>query len=117
MAAVRGLNLVLAFVLELVMLAACALSVWTLAGDAGLPTAARVAAAGAALVVVGVVWGWWLAPKAARPLPGAWTALGKLAVFVLVGALVLAAGWAWWGVALVAAAAVNLGLERAWGQI
>lgn len=117
MSVLKGLNLVLAFALELVMLAACALGVWSLTGDAGWPTVARVAAAAAALALVGLVWGRWLAPRAARPLTGPWTAVGKLAVFVLVGVLLAVAGWAGWGAALVAAAAVNLALERVWGQI
>lgn len=117
MSVIKGANLVLAFVLELAMLAACAAAVGALAGDAGWPTVARVAAAAGVLVVVGLVWGRWLAPRASRPLPGPWTAIGKLAVFAAVGVLLAAAGWPAWGAALVAAAAVNLGLERVWGQI
>lgn len=112
MAVLKGLNMALAFALELAMLAA--LAVWGYgASDAGWVKWAL--ALGAPALVAGL-WGLWLAPKAARRLPllpGVGLSLG---LFLLSAAALYAAHQPAWAIVLAAAAGVNRALVLAWRQ-
>jgi Protein of unknown function (DUF2568) len=106
-------NHTLAFDVELAALAGLALLGWSL--DA--PLAVRIVAAAAFPVVLGVVWGTWLAPKARRPLTGAaHVGLKVLVLGVCVVALAVA-GRPLLAAVLAVAVAVNLVLAVALRQV
>ncbi|MET0864784.1 MAG: YrdB family protein, partial [Nakamurella sp.] len=68
-----------------------------------------------ALVIV--IWGYWLAPRARHPLPRPGVLAGKLTVFLLAAAALLAAGHPWLATWLALLAVLNLGLWWANGSI
>jgi hypothetical protein len=108
----KTLNLALAFILELGLLAAFAYGGWQ-TGDA-LWTKI-VFALGAALLVA-VVWSIFAAPASRRRLPQPWLALLKLVLFGA-GALVLfVTGQPMLAVILFVFFLVNLGLAFVWQQ-
>lgn len=112
MVVLRIANLALAFVLELVLLAALALRGFSL--DAGL--AVRVlAGVGAPLAVAGL-WGAFLAPRSSRRLPMPWVVLAKLALFLVGAAALVGSGHPVLALLLAATAGVNLGLAVLWRQ-
>ena len=95
---------VLVFVCELAMLAGLAVAGWRLAPD-GL---ARYGLAVALPVAAAVIWGLWLAPRAARGLKDRPATAAKIVVFVVAGALLAATGLWPWGLALGAGATLAL---------
>lgn len=108
----RAVNLLLAFLLELALLAAVAVWGFSVPG----PTWLRwVAGLGAPLLVV-LVWGVWLAPRSTRRLRMPGLMLAKLALFLLAALALVGAGHAVWGIVLLGAAVLNLGLAMAWRQ-
>jgi hypothetical protein len=110
---VRALNLGLAFVLELALLAA--LAYWGFQLDA--TTAVQWLAGIGAPVALAVVWGLVAAPRARRRLPPSKLIAFKLVVFTLGAALLYSTGQHGPAIALGALALVNLGLSAAWGTL
>jgi len=110
---VKQLNLLLAFLLELAMLAAYAVKGLALPLAEPLPVLAAVLLP---LFVI-VVWGLFAAPKARFPLPaGATFALKALLLFGGAG-LLATAGQPVWAAVDAALVALNLGLIALWGQM
>lgn len=116
MAAIKGLNLALAFLLELALLAACAVATWALTGDAGWPTAFRVAAAVALPLAIAVLWGLWLAPRSETRFPAVWRVVTEVVLFGLGTWLLVLADKVGWGIALAVLAAVNITAAVVWRQ-
>jgi len=110
---VRALNLGLAFVLELGLLAA--LAYWGFQLDAS--TAVQWLAGIGAPLALAVVWGLVAAPRARRRLPPSQLIVFKLVVFALGAALLYSTGQRDLAIALGALALVNLGLSAAWGTL
>jgi hypothetical protein len=110
---VRALNLGLAFVLELALLAA--LAYWGFQLDAS--TAVQWLAGIGAPVALAVVWGLVAAPRARRRLPPSQLIVFKLAVFTLGAALLYSTGQRDLAIALGTLALINLGLSSAWGTL
>jgi hypothetical protein len=106
MTALRWINDVLAFVLELAALAA--LVVWGFAVGPNL-LLRIVFGVGAAVILI-AVWGTWLAPRARHPLPRPGVFAGKLIVLLVSAGALWAAGYAWFGAALGVLAVINLGI-------
>jgi hypothetical protein len=66
MSVIKGANLAVAFLLELCLLAALAYWGYRVSGN----TAVKIGLAIGAPLLMAVVWGTFMAPKAALPLPG-----------------------------------------------
>jgi hypothetical protein len=112
MAAIKGANLALAFVLEVCMLVA--LGYWGF--RVGPEPLWNVALGIGAPLLAGVVWGLFVAPKAVVKVSPVVRQVLKLVIFgVAVGAL-FAAGQPTLGVVLGLAFVVNFALLVAWGQ-
>jgi hypothetical protein len=109
--AIRYGNLAIAFLLELCALAA--FGYWGFHAENG--PVAKVALGIGAPVLVAIVWGMFVAPKATVKLPAPAQLALKVAIFGLAAAGLVVAGrptWAWvFGLAVV----VNLALVRALG--
>lgn len=84
----KSLNLALAFILELCMLAAFAYYGFTAAS----PLPLQIALAVGLPLVVAVIWGFWLAPKASRRLSEPWLLIAKLVFFGLATLALYVAG-------------------------
>jgi hypothetical protein len=108
----KMINLALMFLLELCMLAA--LGYWGFTLDQGL--AIRVGAGLGAPLLAAVMWGMWMAPKAARPLPEPWHLLLELLIFGLAIAALYAAGRPQLALAFGIVYTVNVVLRYAWGR-
>ncbi|WP_088282398.1 DUF2568 domain-containing protein [Kineosporia sp. A_224] len=111
MRVVAAANLGLAFALEMVALVGLVLVGWRL--DAALPL--RLLGAAALPVLLGVVWGLLLAPRATRLLRGAVHVVVKAAVLLAVAAAVTASGlgWGpWYGLAVVVHLALAVVLRQ-----
>jgi hypothetical protein len=111
MSVMRAINLAAAFLLELCMLAA--LGYWGFTAVQGWP---RIVPGLAAPVLAAVVWGLFLAPKAARPLAEPLTFWLKVAVFGLAAAALAAAGRPGLAAGFALAVALNMLLLRLWRQ-
>lgn len=101
------------FVAELALLAALVYA------GAVIPTSTlgKVLAAIALPVVLGVVWGRWLAPRAGRPLPPRAALAAKVGLFALAAVLLAIAGPLWLaGAFLVVTEVVVVAAERARGR-
>jgi hypothetical protein len=99
----------LVFVDELVLLVVVAVSGASIDG----PLAVRIVAAVGGVAVFGAVWGRWLAPKAAHPLPYPARLGVKLVVFLVAAAAFAATGHAVGAaVFLVVSAALVIASER-----
>jgi len=109
---VKGLNLGLAFLLELCLLAA--LAYWGYRLDAG--TAVRWLVAIGAPAALALTWSQLAAPTARRRLPPARLVVFKVIVFTLGAALLYSTGQHWLAILLEAAALLNLGLAVVWEQ-
>jgi hypothetical protein len=109
---VKSLNLGLAFVLELCLLAA--LAYWGFQLDTA--TAVRVVVVIAAPAALALIWSRFAAPTAKRRLRQAPLVAFKVAVFTLGAALLYSTGQHWPAILLEAAALVNLGLAVVWDQ-
>jgi hypothetical protein len=101
-ATVRGVALLVRFLLELALYVAVASCVYTISGGWW-----RGIAAGAAVVAVGVVWSRWLSRRAPHRPSERVRVLGEVLLFVGCGAALATIGRPWLGVALAAAWAVD----------
>lgn len=108
----KNINLALAFLLELCMLAA--LGYWGYTLDQGL--AIRVIAGLGLPILAAVVWGVFMAPRASMPLPPLPHLVLEVVIFGLAIAALYAAGQiqlaAIFGIVYV----INLALRYVWGQ-
>jgi hypothetical protein len=109
---VKALNLGLAFVLELCLLAA--LAYWGFQLDAA--TVVRWLVAIAAPLVLALIWSRVAAPTARRRLAPTPLVVFKVVVFTLGAALLYSTGQHAPAILLEAAALVNLALAVLWGQ-
>lgn len=108
----KGANLVVSFLLELCLLVA--FGYWGfVTGDAlwlklvlgiGVP------------VLVAVVWGLFMAPKAARPLPRPWHDVAEVVLFGLGILALFAAGQATLAIVFAVVFAINFVLRLIWKQ-
>lgn len=108
----RALNLGLAFLLELCVLAA--LAYWGYSLDAS--SAVRWVVALGAPLALALTWSQIAAPTARRRLPRTQLLGFKLLVFTLAAALLYSAGQHALAVVFEASALLNLGLSVLWGQ-
>lgn len=108
----KNINLGLAFLLELCMLAA--LGYWGFTLDQGL--AVRVGAGLGVPVLAAVVWGVWMAPRASIRLQEPLHTILEVIIFGLAIAALYAAGRPRLALAFGIVYAINLILRYAWGQ-
>src|SRR5690242_11237785 len=108
----KNVNLALAFLLELCMLAA--LGYWGFTLDQGL--AVRAGAGLGAPIVAAVIWGMWMAPRAARRLPDQQHLVVELIMFGVAIAALGAAGRPQLAVAFGLVYALNILLRYVWRQ-
>jgi Protein of unknown function (DUF2568) len=109
----KSINLGLAFVLELALLAAIAYWGSQLSGS----PAVRWLVAIAAPAALALIWSQIAAPNARRRLPPAPLVAFKLLVFTVGAALLYSAGGQGLAIALEAVAVANLGLAISWRQV
>jgi len=109
---IKGANLLLAFLLELLML--WALGYWA----HGLRPLGWQGWALAVLAVALAIaaWALWAAPNSGTRLGEPWLLLFKIGMFGGAAALLAAAGQARWALALALAASLNLALAWLWRQ-
>jgi len=112
MAILKNVNLAMAFLLELCMLAA--LGYWGFTLDQGL--AVRVGAGLGVPILVAVMWGLLLAPRASNRLQEPLHLILELLLFGLAIAALYAAGRPWLALAFGLVYAINVILRYAWGQ-
>ena len=110
MTAVKSANLALRFLLELGALVA--FGYWGF--HTGGSTPAKVALGIGAPLLVAVVWGVFVAPRAVVTLPPLAKFLLGLIVLLLAAAALVAAGHPAWGLAFGVVAAVNAVLDFIW---
>ena len=108
----KNINLALIFLLELCMLAA--LGYWGFTLDQGL--AIRVGAGLGVPVLAAVVWGVWMAPRAAHPLPEPLHLIVELIIFGLAIAALYAAGRPWLALIFGIVYVINVALRYVWRQ-
>jgi hypothetical protein len=108
----RAANLVLRFLLELAALTG--LGVWGFQIGDGL--AMRLLLGLGAPLLMALVWGFWISPKAPRRLPDPLRLGVEVVIFAAAGSALIAAGYPAQGWTLMAAAAVSEALMVAWGQ-
>ena len=109
---VKIINLGLAFLLELCMLAAFAF--WGF--HSGATTPIKLLLGLGAPLLVAILWGVFLAPRAAVALPRAVILGAKVVIFGLAGAALYTAGQPALGWVLAGVFLVNLILAVVWGQ-
>jgi hypothetical protein len=112
MVLLKNINLALAFLLELCMLAA--LGYWGFTVNQSM--AIRVGAGLGVPVLAAVVWGVWMAPRAAYPLPQPWHLIVELIIFGLAIAALYAAGRPRLALAFGVVYVLNVVLRYIWGQ-
>jgi hypothetical protein len=110
--ALKGANLAVAFLLEVVALIAFAFWGWTV----GSNDAARLVLVIALPVVAALLWGAFLSPKPEFQLPVAVVAFAQLAFFVLAALALWASGHRVAAVLTAAVLLVNRALLAAWRQ-
>src|SRR5205085_11771182 len=108
----KNINLALAFLLELCMLAA--LGYWGFTLDQGL--AIRIGAGLGAPLLAAVVWGLWMAPRASKRLPEPLHLIVELLIFGLAIAALYAAGRPWLALIFGIIYTINVMLRYAWGR-
>ena len=108
----KNINLALAFLLELCMLAA--LGYWGFTLDHGL--AVRVGAGLGVPLLAAVVWGLLLAPRASNRLQEPWHLLLELLIFTLAIAALYAAGRPRLALTFGLVYAINVILRYVWRQ-
>jgi hypothetical protein len=108
----KNINLALAFLLELCMLAA--LGYWGYTLDQGL--AIRLAAGLGLPILAAVVWGVFMAPRAAIRLPSLPHFIVEVVIFGLAIAALYAAGRPRLALAFAIVYIINVVLRHAWGQ-
>lgn len=109
----KGLNLGLAFLLELALLAAIAYWGWHLSA----PSAVRWLVAIAAPAVLALAWSRIAAPDARSRLPPTRLVAFKLLAFTVGAALLYSASEQVLAIGLESVAVVNLGLAVSWNQV
>jgi hypothetical protein len=112
MQVIKGLSLVLAFALELAMLAA--LAYWGL--ETGGGTAGRLLLTIGAPAAAVVIWSRWLAPTSGHRLRMPWLKIVTAVMFALAATALYASDQATLAVTLGVAAAINVGLGLALDQ-
>ncbi len=108
----KTINLALAFLLELCMLAA--LGYWGFTLDQGL--AVRVGTGLGVPILAAVIWGVWVAPRASNRLPGPLHLIVELIIFSLAIAALYAAGRPRLALAFGLVYVLNVVLRYVWGQ-
>jgi hypothetical protein len=111
-AAIQSANLALRFLLELSALGA--LGYWGFRAAEGM--AARIVLAVGAPLLAAIVWGLFVAPQAAVPVPQPVHLLLQAAVFGFAAAGLAASGHPGLGAALAVVALANWALMQLWGQ-
>ncbi len=109
---IKGLNLALAFGLELAMLAA--LAYWGL--ETGDGTVGRLLLGLGAPAAAVMIWSRWLAPTAGHRLRMPWLKIVTAVMFALATTALYASDQATLAVTFGVAAAINVGLGLALGQ-
>jgi hypothetical protein len=112
MAVLKSINLALAFLLELCMLAA--LGYWGFTLDQGL--ALRVGAGLGAPLLAAVIWGVWMAPRAPNRLREPFHLVVELVMFSLAIAALAMAGRPGLALAFGLVYAINVLLRYIWQQ-
>ena len=112
MSVIQSANLALRFMLELCALAALGYWGWRTADRPVL----KVAVGLSLPVVVAVLWGIFVAPNAAVPLPGVLTFMVALVILELAAASLVAAGHLVLGIAFGVLVLVNAALMAIWRQ-
>ena len=112
MQVLKNINLALAFVLELCMLAA--LGYWGFTLDQGL--AVRVGAGLGAPILAAVVWGIWMAPRASRRLQEPLHLIAELIIFGLAITALFAARQSQLALIFALVYIINVVLRYAWRQ-
>lgn len=112
MVLLQGVNLGLSFLLELCALAA--LGYWGYRAGSG--AAAKVSLAVGIPLATATLWGIFVAPRAAVPVPGALNLAIKALVFGLAAAGLATTGHRALAGVFAATVIVNAILARAWGQ-
>jgi hypothetical protein len=112
MEAVKTINDVLAFVLELAAVAA--LVVWGFTVGPNLP--ARLALGLGSPVALIVVWALWLAPASDHRLPLPWLLVAKVVVFGLAAAALVGSGHPRLATGFAVVVVLNLALATVWGR-
>lgn len=113
MNAIKLGNEVLAFLIELVAVAAVAIWGFTIA--AGLPV--KIVLGVGAPVLFVAVWAAFLAPASEHRLLMPWLLIVKLVVFGLASAALAASGYPMLALALGLVTLLNLGLALLWGRV
>ncbi len=108
----KTINLALAFLLELCMLAA--LGYWGFTLDQGL--AVRVGAGLGVPILAAVIWGMWMAPRASSRLPEPLHLIVELIIFGLAIAALYAAGRPRLALVFGLVYVLNVVLRYIWGQ-
>ncbi|MEO5807309.1 YrdB family protein [Devosia sp.] len=112
MTMLRGVNLGLAFALELAMLAG--LGVWAFGLSQDLLI--RWALVIVVVALATAVWAVWGAPMSAMRLPEPWLLVFKIGMFGATTLLMLLAGQGFWAAVFGVLVALNLGLAQLFGQ-
>jgi hypothetical protein len=111
-ALLKGINLALSFLLELVAVAAFAYWGFTISDSGTLNVVLGIGLAVASIVL----WGIYAAPKSERRLRGGALIAFKLVFFALAVIALISAGSTTLGIILAATVVVNLVLAYAWQQ-
>lgn len=109
---VKGANLALAFVLELCLLVA--FGYWGFVTGGNLPL--QILLGIGTPLLVAVVWGVFMAPKAIRPLPPRPHRVVEVILFALGTAALYAAGQSTLALIFAAVFVMNFGLRLLWKQ-
>ncbi len=107
-----GLNYGVAFLLELAMLGGMTFAAYMLFDNVVIGLALSFMT----LMGTMVLWAVFASPRAIQPLPRPKRVFLKTALFVTAGLLLIAAGYPWWGIALIVAFAIHEPIAIALGQ-
>nr|WP_277818528.1 YrdB family protein [Cellulosimicrobium arenosum] len=102
----------LAFACEVALVVLLGVAGWRLGTATGLAVPLGVALALALPAATIVVWGRWLAPRAAHRLSQPWRLDVQVAVFAAGGLVVALTGLVWWGVGLAVVGPTAFALSR-----
>lgn len=108
----KGINLALAFVLELAMLGGITFAAYMLFDSVILGLLLSFMA----LMGTMVLWAVFASPRAIQPLPRPKRIMLKSALFLIAGLGLIAVGYPIWGIALIVVFAIHEVLAVMWGQ-
>jgi hypothetical protein len=108
----KGINLGIAFLLELAMLGGITFAAFLLFDSMILGLLLSFMA----LMGTMVIWAVFASPRAIQPLPRPQRIVLKSALFLISGLGLIAVGYELWGIALIVAFAIHEILAVAWGQ-